>query len=211
MFYVAFTPNDVPAHALSAKAPTLMAALADLFKSLDALQCDEWFVAAIMEAAKEAVDALEDGEDAFGSWYEMSCPEDAFRIDIFCADGVRIVQHEGKQLLAPHNAVGLSVPSQPQHSNCAQWLYDEAEIADWESVLRPQPLSDEPPKITKLLRSVLNGECSLSAIFDDGSQKLLFSFFVDELAFSDADLIGKTEAEARQLRQQRDMDHLKDF
>lgn len=204
MFHIAFTPNDVPAHALSAKAPTLMGALAELFKSLDALQCDEWFVTCILEATKEAVDNLDLGQPAKGAWFEMGAPEDAFSIDIFCADDAKFVRHDGKKLLAPHGAVGFVTDHLHE-----QWLYDESEVADWENVLRPQPASDEHPKITKILRSILQGECSLSAIFDDGSQKLLFSYFIDELAFSDDELIGKTEAEARQLRQQRDMDSLR--
>lgn len=137
MFFIAFTPNDVPAHALSAKAPTLMGALAELFKSLDALQLDEWFVANVLEAASDAVDALDSEHPASGSWYEMSCPEDAFRIDIFCADDAKIVRHDGRQLLAPHGAVGFV--ADPHHE---QWLYDQAEVADWDNVLLPQPLSE---------------------------------------------------------------------
>lgn len=46
-------------------------------------------------------------------------------------------------------------------------------------------------------------DCALSAIFDDGSTRKLFSFFIDELAFFDADLIGKTEGEAHQLHHAR--------
>lgn len=204
MFYVAFTPNDVPANALSAKAPTLMGAIAELFKSLDALEFDEWFVAAILEAAKEAVDNMENCAPAKGAWFEMGAPEDAFSIDIFCADDARFVRHDGAKLLAPHGAVGFVTDHLHE-----QWLYDESEVADWENVLRPQPASAADPKITKILRSILRGECSLSAIFDDGTQKLLFAYFVDELAFSDDELIGKTEQEARQLRQQRDTDSLR--
>ena len=58
-------------------------------------------------------------------------------------------------------------------------------------------------KITELIRDVKDGDCSLSAIFDDGSTRKLFNFFIDELAFFDADLIGKTEAEAHQLHSAR--------
>jgi hypothetical protein len=58
-------------------------------------------------------------------------------------------------------------------------------------------------KITELIRDVKDGDCALSAIFDDGSERKLFSFFIDELAFFDADLIGKTEAEAHQLHSAR--------
>ena len=58
-------------------------------------------------------------------------------------------------------------------------------------------------KITELIRDVKDGDCALSAIFDDGSTRKLFSFFIDELAFFDADLIGKTEGEAHQLHHAR--------
>ena len=51
-------------------------------------------------------------------------------------------------------------------------------------------------KITELIRDVNDGDCALSAIFDDGSTRKLFNFYIDELAFFDADLIGKTEIEA---------------
>ena len=58
-------------------------------------------------------------------------------------------------------------------------------------------------KITELIRDVKDSDCALSAIFDDGSTRKLFNFFIDELAFFDADLIGKTEAEAHQLHSAR--------
>lgn len=58
-------------------------------------------------------------------------------------------------------------------------------------------------KITELIRDVKDGDCALSAIFDDGSTRKLFNFFIDELAFFDADLIGKTEDEAHQLHHDR--------
>lgn len=58
-------------------------------------------------------------------------------------------------------------------------------------------------KITELIRDVKDGDCALSAIFDDGSTRKLFNFFIDELAFFDADLLGKTETEAHQLHSAR--------
>jgi len=57
--------------------------------------------------------------------------------------------------------------------------------------------------ITELIRDVKDGDCALSAIFDDGSTRKLFNFFIDELAFFDSDLIGKTETEAHQLHHDR--------
>ena len=58
-------------------------------------------------------------------------------------------------------------------------------------------------KITELIRDVNDGDCALSAIFDDGSTRKLFNFYIDELAFFDADLIGKTEIEAHHIHGQR--------
>lgn len=58
-------------------------------------------------------------------------------------------------------------------------------------------------KITELIRDVKDGDCALSAIFDDGSERRLFNFYIDELAFFDADLIGKTEIESHYIHQQR--------
>lgn len=63
-------------------------------------------------------------------------------------------------------------------------------------------------KITELIRDVKDGDCALSAIFDDGSKRKLFSFYIDELAFFDADLIGKTEMEAHQLHHARTVAYL---
>lgn len=63
-------------------------------------------------------------------------------------------------------------------------------------------------KITELIRDVNDGDCALSAIFDDGSARKLFNFYIDELAFVDCDLIGKTESEAIELKRARDVKHL---
>jgi len=63
-------------------------------------------------------------------------------------------------------------------------------------------------KITELIRDVNDGDCALSAIFDDGSTRKLFNFYIDELAFFDADLIGKTQDEAHQLHHARTLAYL---
>lgn len=71
----------------------------------------------------------------------------------------------------------------------------------------------EPPKITEVTRVVEYGSCTLYAIFDYGSgdnaERKLFSFYVDELSFDDAELVGKTESEAHQLHLQRDAEYLR--
>jgi len=57
---------------------------------------------------------------------------------------------------------------------------------------RPKPagLLDPMPKVV--------------ATFDDGTRKELFSFYPDEIMFDEGELVGMTEAEARELRQQKD-------
>jgi len=227
MYVVAFTPNVAPANALSAKHKTLIGAIGELLKTLDVLECDEWFVAAVLEAAKEAVDNLENCQDAKGAWSDMGCEDDAFSIDIFCADDARYVKFDDDLLLVPHGAIGLGV----NKFNAQEWLYEEPDAGDWDDVLLPhvayQPAEvseagldaavrfdpTATPVITSVTRIVDNGECALYAIFDDGARfagkQKLFSFFVDELSFNDSELIGLTEAQAHELRHSKDVAYLR--
>ena len=64
------------------------------------------------------------------------------------------------------------------------------------SMPRPKPigLSDPIPVVT--------------ATFDDGSRKQLFSFYPDEIRFDEGELIGLTEAEAHALRRRKDLTYL---
>lgn len=212
MFHIAFTPNASPANAMSAKAETLMGAIADLLKSLgSAFGSEEWFVVNVLEALKEAIDNMEDCQPAKGTWTDMGCEDDAFSIDIFCADDAKYVKLDDDYLLAPHGAVALGIGKH----NHQEWIYDEADVAEWDSVLRPiyRDLPDDgldaavrsvvDPKIVAITREEKLGDCTLTGTFEDGSQCKLFSFYVDELSFSDSDLIGKTETEAHHLHQQR--------
>ena len=61
------------------------------------------------------------------------------------------------------------------------------------SIPRPKPrgLFDPTPVVT--------------ARFDDGSRKELFSFYPDEIRFDEGELVGLTEAEARNLYRQKDI------
>lgn len=319
MYHVALTPNEYPANALSVKSPTLLGALSDLLNALDqANESGDWIAPHVLEAAKEAIDNLENDEPAKGVWSDMGCEDDAFSIDIFCEDDARYVECDELFLLAPHGAVGLAIGE----LNFQRWIYDESELPEWDEVLLPhvvyQPSEDgldaavrsvvngdseercehtgmtrdeleslcgtpaiaeheligkrcwfnypeefkslpqyserrgyeclvirqlslseadrgneleriflvrfedfielhayeselDPiiaeqradAKITELIRDVKDGDCALSAIFDDGSTRKLFNFYIDELAFFDADLIGKTEGEAHQLHHAR--------
>ena len=65
------------------------------------------------------------------------------------------------------------------------------------------------PTITEVIRDIKHGDCTLSAIFSDGSERKLFNFFIDELSFSDFELIGKTETEAQALHSQKDSAYLR--
>lgn len=47
------------------------------------------------------------------------------------------------------------------------------------------------------------------ATFTDGTIKDLFSYYSDELHFTEAELVGLTEREARELHYRRDVDWLR--
>jgi hypothetical protein len=49
----------------------------------------------------------------------------------------------------------------------------------------------------------------VSATFDDGTRKELFSFYPDEIQFGEGELVGLTEAEARDLRRKKDVSYLR--
>ena len=63
--------------------------------------------------------------------------------------------------------------------------------------------------ITEVIRDIKHGDCTLSATFSDGSTRKLFNFYIDELSFSDFELIGKTETEAQDLHRERDSNYLR--
>ena len=44
--------------------------------------------------------------------------------------------------------------------------------------------------------------------FEDDSEKTLFSFYPDEISFTEDEFIGLTEEEARALRHKKDVKHL---
>jgi hypothetical protein len=47
------------------------------------------------------------------------------------------------------------------------------------------------------------------ATFDDGVRKELFEYFPDEIMFGEGELLGLTEAEARDLKRAKDLAYLK--
>jgi hypothetical protein len=50
---------------------------------------------------------------------------------------------------------------------------------------------------------------SVIATFEDGSTKTLFTYYPDEISFHSSDFTGFTEAEAHNLRQQKDLGYLR--
>ena len=64
------------------------------------------------------------------------------------------------------------------------------------------------PLITAVRFEDANGRRTVQATFDDGRTENLFAFFADEILFSEGDLLGKTEAQARELYFRRDRDYL---
>jgi hypothetical protein len=65
------------------------------------------------------------------------------------------------------------------------------------SIPRPKPrgLFDPKPVVT--------------ATFDNGSRKELFSFYPDEIRFDEGELVGMTEAEAHELYGRKDVGYLR--
>lgn len=58
----------------------------------------------------------------------------------------------------------------------------------------PEGMFDPMPKVT--------------ATFEDGTVKELFSFYPDEIDFEEGELVGKTEAQAMELKFLKDRDFL---
>lgn len=59
----------------------------------------------------------------------------------------------------------------------------------------PEGMFDEMPKV--------------EATFEDGSTQVLFSFYPDELSFTEEEFIGKTALEALELKARRDAAYLR--
>ena len=47
------------------------------------------------------------------------------------------------------------------------------------------------------------------AKFEDGTSKVLFNFFADEISFMEEELVGLTEQQAHDLKFQKDRDYLR--
>ncbi len=49
---------------------------------------------------------------------------------------------------------------------------------------------------------------TIKVTFDNGSEKPLFTYYPDEVQFGEGELVGLTEAEARDLKRQKDVQFL---
>lgn len=58
----------------------------------------------------------------------------------------------------------------------------------------PEGIFDQMPKV--------------KVVFEDGSEKVLFFFYPDELSFSEDEFIGLSERQAMELKQKKDVDYL---
>lgn len=59
---------------------------------------------------------------------------------------------------------------------------------------RPEGLFDDMPKV--------------KATFDNGETEVLFTFYPDELSFTESEFIGKTKEEALDLRHKKDVEYI---
>lgn len=77
--------------------------------------------------------------------------------------------------------------------------------------LRQLPVDTTGPKIVtcKIEGDGVGGASTcVYATFEDGTNKLLFIFFSDELTFTEQEFVGLTEAQAHALHYQRDLAYL---
>lgn len=63
-------------------------------------------------------------------------------------------------------------------------------------------------KITAVTSEDQHGRSAAVATLADGTTELLFTYYADELSFTEAELVGLTVAQARSLRHRRDVAYL---
>jgi len=59
-------------------------------------------------------------------------------------------------------------------------------------------------KITAMPKQMFDPMPKVIATFDDGSEKELFTYYPDEISFTEQEFIGLSESEARQLKFEKD-------
>lgn len=65
-----------------------------------------------------------------------------------------------------------------------------------------------PGKIVSIRRETRWGDCTMYGVVD-GKEENLFSFYIDELGFSNEELIGLTISQAIDLKHKRDVEYLR--
>jgi hypothetical protein len=63
--------------------------------------------------------------------------------------------------------------------------------------------------ITAMPKSMFDPMPEVQAEFEDGSKKTLFSFYPDEISFTESEFIGLTEEQARELKGKKDRTYLR--
>ncbi len=64
-------------------------------------------------------------------------------------------------------------------------------------------------RFTTLPVNIFDAMPEVWAIFDDGEEKMLFSYYPDEISFTESEFVGLTQHQARQLRHERDVEYLR--
>lgn len=59
--------------------------------------------------------------------------------------------------------------------------------------------------ISAMPKSMFDKMPEVTATFEDGTSKVLFSYYPDEISFCEAEIIGLTEDEAHQLKHDKDV------
>lgn len=62
--------------------------------------------------------------------------------------------------------------------------------------------------ISDMPKTFLNTMPTVTATFEDGSTKVLFSYYPDEISFTTQEFVGLTEQEAHRLRTKKDIAYL---
>ncbi len=64
-------------------------------------------------------------------------------------------------------------------------------------------------RITPMPKSLLDPVPEVHVTFGDGEEKLLFSYYPDEISFHPSEFVGLTEQQARDLRRKKDLAYLR--
>jgi len=63
--------------------------------------------------------------------------------------------------------------------------------------------------ITEMPKALFDDMPRVVATFEDGTVKTLFSFYPDEISFTESEFVGLTEDEAGKLKYKKDVEYLR--